>query len=1839
MRKLFLIISLWCCCVISAQAQVSSQQTPMQAREAEWNAYALPQVNFVRQKNDADEIVFRVPADWKQQTALTFVGPHSATIRFYVQHIPDGIPLPEYVASFLRVVRDNAGSPEATLTRKTQIQDLEAREVFLETSNPQGEMIRSVSWIAVNGPVAITVNFNAPIAHAVELEPIFKAVVQSVIFLPRQTAFESLRTSALKAGAPGPIHEIENIVHSLSETGVDREPAITRLAALFSSQPDAALDLLIDRRPLVRGVAVQALVRSNNSSLSPFLWMAVDDNDPLVAEVAARVVATNADVIEEVIERSMYGHRVELIARVWPFMPKEKRLELLQRVFSQTARRNTDPPPPVSAKPSAAPDVTVTVKELRAVKPGETPPPVRRSFSNDPNVQLGALTLLIDVPRDEFKLPLDRIIASNNNELIAVALQVADLRGESLPLEPLFKLVKSFDPQVSKSAALCLSLAAGVADIPRLEALVSKDSAATKKDLDDELKTSIKKIRFRQELANTKNANEWRPIIAKAAADPALADFAWRFDCEASVAGCTNEAAVKRDFTSDFTIKPLAENIFPKKVRHYIAIPKPAEAVEKFYETLQGLQLDSPRSQASLVLVMNGVRQMLAQQLSAPAGAPALLEYTGIDTSAPIAFGSWTPDKAAESTATAVRRAIVLRVKDRARFERLVQEFQSSTGPLVYAADYFAMGTRGIAALPAVLPYAAEAIAVEGRTKHKKPPLKSYSLIGDKEWNGLHVRTIEQRRLNADGQFENYITYLTFIGDTAIVTMDLATLRDLLSNDGRANLADNTEFRKAVEQHGDVVYFSDLRSVFAEATDAGKRFDFSVSESGMLNIGNASWENTHRLVFAESDWTKPLLPFQPKELSAPRDLLPASTIAYYLMNVDLKLGWSNKLYSSLLPKEADLTNLWALNFKDEVLPELGPECGAVVLELPGFDDVQDGTWAVFCKLKSNKLVEALNAGKLFTNVGPAKDSAQTFAQIRAGDVPYFVAARNGFLIVSNREQGLAAFDGKTNLAATRDYTRAVEKVPGNVLAFGGYNLEAAVAAGRKTASEGLNGQIANIFFSIASAFHSQNFYATATSGTVAAHSSVSMDREGRYSVSDFSELTKGGNVTFATVEPAGLPISDQNRVSSLLLRVKAKAVGPIEGIRDDIKNPDQTVEQKSATELLLRVAARRSVAEKAVLLPVTDAEFAPYVKATAEFSADNEQVKKQAREIAGDDRDAWSVARKLADWTHQNLEWKSVGNADAAQTLATREADCSEFSALFVAMARSLGLPARLVSGLAYSGNSFGGHAWVEVWVGKWIELDPTWGTHFVDATHIRNESGALVTSAALNLIELEVLETRRSVTEFQKTPQALAQHLVKAIPDANRSDVEAVLDLGVLTDEMMGAGTWAKMNDVERNQMSSAYRRAIHEIIDGYGRTDEDGATFKMRLLHLDEKDNRAEAFCLFGPYSQLMKLQFVRHDDGWYLVEVVLSDMNLHTVAETVQPTITTIENARAGRKTIAGPTDVARVMILMQSDKDKALEIAESALKNKPADPTLRFLKAITLANLGKSEEERKLLRELSSENFAPAVYRLASDLNLSEDEKELAEATTLYQRYTELEPHDSRAFRELAVTYEAGQKPVQAEAAFRKVIELNPADAKGYANLIKFLVLQKRIAEVRPVLIAAEKAKDDDTDVFGITIENLTDDTESELIAPFVASEPLRMKTSYRANLAIGQMYSEEERYPEALRYLQIAAELDKTSSTPQTVIAYAHRIQHHWVLALKAAQQAVAIDNTDGYAYYQLACALARLSRIKEALTALQKAIELYPQQANWIAAEPDLKPLSQLPAFKKLVPPPAPEKK
>jgi tetratricopeptide (TPR) repeat protein len=1780
MRKLVLLLACLLCGDVVLLSPVSSQaQTArLQTREAQWKNYALPPANFARHVIAENRIVFRVPAEWKQNSSserLTFVGPHSSALRVLVQDVPEGYPLGEYFGTVLQGVKNMPGATEGTLTRRTQFQDLEARELVIEAPEPGGEMIRSTTWITIVGPLAVTFNLQVPVAHAAEVEPFFKATVQSVIFTPNNfLEFAHVRDSFLKMAAPAPINEVENIVAELNLLDSNRESAISRLTLLFSSSPDAVVDLLLDRRETVRSAAVEALARSRNVALKPLLWHVVGDANPLVAEPAARVVAQTPDVVEKLLAKPTPRNTIETAAGLWRFLSPDNRWKVLQRAFGAV------------------------------------------EFSQDPRHKFGALALLNMTPAAEFKLPLAQVLAANDDRFTIGALQTARNRGESLPVDSLLKLTSSTNETIKKLAIENLGLSAGVADIPKIESL---------KGLDGERKLAVKQVRLRNELSLVKNPEAMREIVRKAVSDSSLADFAWRFDCEPTAVGCSS--VTPKRLPDEFKVKPFAENLLPKKLRHYIAIPNPGQGVQKFYETLHGLQLDSPRAQSNLILVMGTLREKLGEQLGAPPDAPALIEYTGIKPDTPIVMASWTAAGARETTSLAQRHAIVLRIKDRPRFELVLQNLEQGNGSILpWVVDYFAVGTRLVAALPAALPLGAKEMLTRGPEKPKSVPVTKHSFVGQSEWNGIPIKTLDYLSIDPDGNVVGSSTYLAFVGDTAILAPDVATIRDLLTNataGEQQSLAANDEFRRATQSDGDVVYFSDLTAVFPDQEMKEPRP--KADESGALKFSNSTWENSHRLAFNESHWSKPLASFQPKELTAPRELLPASTLAYYLMKLDMAAAW--QIWPNILNLRKELSeahDLWNLDLQRDVLPELGPECGLALLEFSGLSLSDDETWAAFCKLKTNKLSDALTAGKLFSGVGPTSD----IAEVKFGKDSYFVTTRRGFLVVSNRKKALASLADKTNLAATRDYSRAAERAPAGVVAFGGYNLEASVAAASAAMTDGLEAQQAAMAFSVASAFHSQSFFATATPQGIEGRSSVAMDREGRYAVSDLSYLPKGANITLAAVEARGLPITDQNRISSLVLKIRAKASGPIDSIREDIKSAHQTVEQKSANELLVKVAARRSNPEKKIQLPVSDPQFAQFLKSSGDIASDDPNVIARAKEIAGDDRDAWSVARKLANWTHENLKWKYVASAGAGQTLASREADCSEFSELFVAMARSLGLPARTVSGLAHSGSTFGGHAWVEVWAGEWIEMDPTWGTDFVDATHIRNSSSALVTSAALNLIDFEIVEANRTIAEFQKTPRAFAEHLIKAIPEGDRSDLEAAIDLETLTDEYMGAGAWKGLNENERDQMSSAYRRVLGEIVEGYRKTDP--LPNDMHLLHVEEKDDRAEAWCLDARDDMLLKLRFARREGAWRLVEVVQADTGLHIAAEMTAPAIKSIEAARAGKKeAAAGLSDFVRALLLFDTDPSKAVEVMDRALQAKPSDRTLRYLKALALLMLDKQDEGVKLLTELSNEQpaHAQAIFKLAEVLG----EDKPAEAIELYKRYTSLEPYDPRGYRELGLLYDNDDQVKLAEETYRKWIAIDPIEVSGHLSLIRLLALNDRIPEVGALMVAADRYVGPDEDVMASVLDDLYDYAKLEEAQKLADSEPQRMRTSVGANLALSNIYMREKRYREALTLINRALQIDPKVAETHVALSAAYVKLSRFAEALKAANQAVSLNENSADAHYQRARVLARLGRTKEALAALEKMLELSPTAIAWIEDAPELKSLRNLPAFKKLL--------
>ncbi len=110
------------------------------------------------------------------------------------------------------------------------------------------------------------------------------------------------------------------------------------------------------------------------------------------------------------------------------------------------------------------------------------------------------------------------------------------------------------------------------------------------------------------------------------------------------------------------------------------------------------------------------------------------------------------------------------------------------------------------------------------------------------------------------------------------------------------------------------------------------------------------------------------------------------------------------------------------------------------------------------------------------------------------------------------------------------------------------------------------------------------------------------------------------------------------------------------------------------------------------------------------------------------------AAERLATFVRDYLtDDRAAEPLDLAGVIDGRRGDCTEHAALYVAMARHAGIPAREASGLMWVAplGAFGGHAWAEVALdGRWVPVDPTWGQVPADATHIRLSDAPAVQAA-----------------------------------------------------------------------------------------------------------------------------------------------------------------------------------------------------------------------------------------------------------------------------------------------------------------------------------------------------------------------------------------------------------------------------------------------------------------------------------------------------------------------------
>lgn len=142
------------------------------------------------------------------------------------------------------------------------------------------------------------------------------------------------------------------------------------------------------------------------------------------------------------------------------------------------------------------------------------------------------------------------------------------------------------------------------------------------------------------------------------------------------------------------------------------------------------------------------------------------------------------------------------------------------------------------------------------------------------------------------------------------------------------------------------------------------------------------------------------------------------------------------------------------------------------------------------------------------------------------------------------------------------------------------------------------------------------------------------------------------------------------------------------------------------------------------------------------------EIRAVAQRVTNGSRDPRLIAQRLTRWVHDSVKKEpTVGIPSALHVLHTRTGDAHEHAQLFVAMARAVGVPARVVSGLLYHDGRFFYHAWPEVRLRAWVAVDPTFGQFPADAAHLRFVSGGLgrqdELTRLLNTLTIDVLSSR----------------------------------------------------------------------------------------------------------------------------------------------------------------------------------------------------------------------------------------------------------------------------------------------------------------------------------------------------------------------------------------------------------------------------------------------------------------------------------------------------------------
>jgi hypothetical protein len=223
--------------------------------------------------------------------------------------------------------------------------------------------------------------------------------------------------------------------------------------------------------------------------------------------------------------------------------------------------------------------------------------------------------------------------------------------------------------------------------------------------------------------------------------------------------------------------------------------------------------------------------------------------------------------------------------------------------------------------------------------------------------------------------------------------------------------------------------------------------------------------------------------------------------------------------------------------------------------------------------------------------------------------------------------------------------------------------------------------------------------------------------------------------------------------------------------------------------------------EKNAKFPYTE-EFPDEIKKYLEFTKtanEDLRIKILANDLLAGVNDYLSAVAIISEFTAYYIEYDSnyfaSYSATATEICDARKGVCDEFSTFEISMLRSVGIPARYVSGYAYTNKGDNGcanfepHSWIEAYVPShgWVSIDPTYKEFFwINSAHVplyKNYDMLNISSLSLHSYNPDFLNSSTHTFEMELINYEKAQSILDinaSAPDEIAQDSYLLVNVSI---------------------------------------------------------------------------------------------------------------------------------------------------------------------------------------------------------------------------------------------------------------------------------------------------------------------------------------------------------------------------------------------------------------------------------------------------------------------------